>query len=52
MADDDGTQMVTIRDPQTLAEREVPRNALLGFPGWELLDKTGRKASHQPTKES
>lgn len=43
---------VTIRHPGTLRQRNVRRAALPFFPGWELLDKAGRKAARQPDTAS
>jgi hypothetical protein len=43
---------VTIRHPGTLERRTVRRSALPFFPGWELLDKAGRKAARQPDSAS
>lgn len=42
------TDRVTIRHPGTLQEQTVARRSLPFYPGWELLDKTGRKAARQP----
>jgi hypothetical protein len=39
---------VTIRHPGTHQEQTVARRSLPFFPGWELLDKAGRKAARQP----
>jgi hypothetical protein len=43
---------VTIRHPGTRQEQTVARRSLPFFPGWELLDKTGRKAARQPTTDA
>lgn len=44
MAENDPTEQVTIRDPETLSERDVPRGALPFFlnQGFEVLDSRGR----------
>lgn len=54
MAEEDLTEIVTIRYEPTQETREVPRGAVSGFvnehtPGWVLLDSSGRKRAHQPT---
>jgi hypothetical protein len=38
------------RHPQE--QRTIPRRSLPFFPGWELLDKAGRKAARQPTTDT
>jgi hypothetical protein len=43
---------VTIRHPGTREQRTIPRRSLPFFPGWELLDKAGRKAARQPDTAS
>lgn len=61
MADVDLSELVLIRNRETLAEREIPRGALAFFVNdeqpWEHLDAAGRKKAQQPaagsnTKES
>lgn len=39
---------VTIRNPQTLEERDVDETAIPFFPNWVVLDKAGRVKAHQP----
>jgi len=43
------TEYVTLRHPKTLVERTVAKSAVKFFPDYEVLDKSGRKAAHQPT---
>lgn len=47
-------ELVTIRHKQTQRERQVAKSAVAYFPDYDVLDKSGRKSSNQPTtsKES
>jgi len=44
----DSTEFVTIRHPRTLVEKTVAKSATRFFPDYDVLDKSGRKSSHQP----
>lgn len=53
VAEPDLTEEVTIRNPDTLEERQVARGAVPYFPGYVELDKAGRVKPNQTTpKES
>lgn len=53
MAEVDLSELVLIRNRETLAEREVPRGALAFFVNdeqpWEQLDAAGRRKAQQPS---